>query len=187
MANRKVIYEACFEDYLRTAGVPYVAVDEAKKAIFAGVQLKSFDFVVYSAAGPNLLVDVKGRRFTGRGDAGSRAGGDPAMEPGAGKGGHGRRWENWATRDDLDSLARWEQVFGSGFAGLLVFCYYLPDVSAAAMFETVHVFRGESYGMVAVDRAAYCAACRARSRAWDTVSVPTAAFREMIRPVRTFL
>ena len=63
MANRKVIYEACFEDYLRTAGVPYVAVDEAKKALFAGVRLKSFDFVVYSASGANLLVDVKGRRF----------------------------------------------------------------------------------------------------------------------------
>ena len=59
MANRKVIYEACFEDYLRTAGVPYVAVDEAKKALFAGVRLKSFDFVVYSASGTNLLVDVK--------------------------------------------------------------------------------------------------------------------------------
>ncbi len=104
MANRNVIYEACFEDYLRQAGIPYVAVDEAKKAIFAGVYLKSFDFVVYSRAGPNLLVDVKGRRFPYRG---------------------GRRWENWATRDDLDSLARWEEVFGSGFAGLLVFCYHL--------------------------------------------------------------
>ena len=166
MADRTVIYEACFEDYLRSAGIPYVAVDEAKKALFAGVQLKSFDFVVYSRAGPNLLVDVKGRQFP---------------YPG------GRRWENWATRDDLDSLARWEEVFGSGFAGLLVFCYHLLGGTEAERFEVVHAFRGESYGLVAVYRSAYMDACRTRSRAWGTVSVPTATFRAMARPINVYL
>lgn len=165
MANRKVIYEACFEDYLRTAGLPYVAVDEAKKAIFAGVQLKSFDFVVYSRAGPNLLVDVKGRQFPYRG---------------------GRRWENWATREDLDSLARWEEVFGSGFAGLLVFCYHLGQPDEAARFEEVHHFRGEYYGLVGVYRSVYAGACRTRSPSWGTVSVRTAEFRRLVRPVASF-
>lgn len=165
MANRKVIYEACFEDYLRAAGVPYVAVDEAKKAIFAGVRLKSFDFVVYSRAGPNLLVDVKGRRFPYRG---------------------GRRWENWTGRDDLDSLARWEEVFGSGFAGLLVFCYHLTGPQEAARFETVHRFRDESFGLVGVYRSVYAGACHTRSRSWDTVCVPTAGFRDMVKPVTAF-
>ena len=165
MANRNVIYEACFEDYLRSAGLPYVAVDEAKKAIFAGVRLKSFDFVVYSGTGPNLLVEVKGRRFPYR---------------------SGRRWENWATRDDLDSLARWEEVFGSGFAGLLVFCYHLVGESEGDAFENVHRFRGESYGLVGVYRSAYVSACRRRSRAWGTVSVPTATFRGMVRPIAAF-
>ena len=47
------------ETYLRESGTPYVAVDEAKKALFAGVQLKSFDFVVYSAGGPNWLITCK--------------------------------------------------------------------------------------------------------------------------------
>ncbi len=167
MANRRVIYEACFEDFLRAAGVPYVAVDEAKKALLAGRRLKSFDFVVYSPRGPNLLADVKGRRFGGRG---------------------GRRWENWATRDDLESLARWERVFGSGFAALLVFCYHLRGPAAeAAPFQVVHRFRGESFGLVGVYRGAYAGACRPRSRAWQTVSVPTARFRRLIRPVTAFL
>jgi len=175
MANRKVIYEACFEDYLRTAGVPYVAVDEAKKALFAGVRLKSFDFVVYSASGTNLLVDVKGRRFpyeragSPRGEAGSR-----------------RRLENWTTREDLESLAQWEEVFGSGFAGLLAFCYHLMRPEAAEAFEVVHLFRGEYYALVGVYRDAYAAAARPRSRAWDTVSVPTRTFRELARPIRAF-
>jgi hypothetical protein len=165
MANRKVIYEASFEDYLRTTGVPYVAVDEAKKAVFSGVHLKSFDFVVYGRGGPNLLVDVKGRRFPYRG---------------------GRRWENWTTREDLDSLARWEEVFGSGFAGLLVFCYHLVQPDAAAGFKVVHRFRGEAFGMVGVYRQVYADACRTRSRSWDTVAVPTADFRRMVRPIAAF-
>lgn len=168
MANRKVIYEAGFEDYLRTVGVPYVAVDEAKKAILAGVQLKSFDFVVYSSTGPNLLIDVKGRRFTGH--SGRRG-----------------RLENWATREDLDSLARWQEVFGSGFAALLVFCYHVIRPEAASRFEVVHLFRGDYFGLVGVYRDAYAGACRRRSLAWDTVSIPTAEFGKMIRPINSFL
>ena len=167
MANRKVIYEACFEDYLRTAGVPYVAVDEAKKALFAGVRLKSFDFVVYSANGVNLLVDVKGRRF-------------PYEHA------SGRRLENWTTREDLESLTQWEEVFGSGFAGLLAFCYHLTRPEAAEGFEVVHLFRGEYYALVGVYRNAYADAARPRSRAWNTVSVPTRTFRELVRPIRAF-
>ena len=167
MANRQVIYEACFEDYIRMAGVPYVAVDEAKKALFAGVQLKSFDFVVYSAAGPNLLVDVKGRLMPGR----------------AARGGH---LQNWVMREDLDSLARWEGVFGSGFAALLVFCYHLAVPEAAARFQVVHLFRGEYYGILGVYRNVYAEACRQRSKAWDTVSVPAAVFRQMAKPVVSF-
>jgi len=198
MANRKVIYEACFEDYLRTAGVPYVAVDEAKKALFAGVRLKSFDFVVYSATGTNLLVDVKGRRFPYE-RAGSRpstlrhAQGRPEDGRGATDSGRSRagprgrrRWENWTTREDLDSLAQWEEVFGSGFAGLLAFCYHLMRPEAAEAFEVVHLFRGEYYALVGVYRDAYAAAARPRSRAWDTVSVPTRTFRELVRPIRAF-
>jgi hypothetical protein len=169
MADRTIIYEACFEDYLRKAGVPYVAVDEAKKALFAGVQLKSFDFVVYSSGGPNLLVDVKGRRF-------------PYERQGA-----RRWWENWTTREDLESLARWEEVFGSGFAGVLVFCYHLRSPEAAGKVPIVHEFRGESFGLVGVYRSTYADACRPRSAAWGTVSVPTAAFRAMVQPITAFL
>ena len=63
MTRRSVHYEAAFEDYLRSRGWPYVAVDETKRAIFANASIKSFDFLVYSSAGANLLVDVKGRKF----------------------------------------------------------------------------------------------------------------------------
>ena len=41
---------------LRAAGVPYVEVDEAKRALFAQADLGAFDLVVYSALGPNWLL-----------------------------------------------------------------------------------------------------------------------------------
>jgi hypothetical protein len=52
------------EKHLREKGWPYVAVDEAKKAIFNASEIASFDFLVYSTTGPNLLVLVVTRRPT---------------------------------------------------------------------------------------------------------------------------
>ena len=79
-------YEAAFEDYLQTQQIPYVAVDEAKRAAFRDAKLKSFDFIVYSARSTNWLVDIKGRRWAAR-----KAGRRPA-------------WENWVTQADVDGL-----------------------------------------------------------------------------------
>jgi hypothetical protein len=45
-----------YERWLKESGTPYVEVDEAKRALFASAKIESFDFVVYSAEGPNLLV-----------------------------------------------------------------------------------------------------------------------------------
>ena len=45
-----------FEDYLRQKGWPYVAVDIARRAIFAQPGMDDFDFLVYSELGVNVLV-----------------------------------------------------------------------------------------------------------------------------------
>lgn len=52
--RRSLIQEV--ERDLRLSGTPYVAVDDAKKALFANAKLKSFHFVAYSKDGPNLLL-----------------------------------------------------------------------------------------------------------------------------------
>lgn len=44
------------EKLLRANATPYIAVDEAKKALFAGAKLRSFHFVVYMQTGRNWLV-----------------------------------------------------------------------------------------------------------------------------------
>jgi hypothetical protein len=47
MANRDNHYEAAFEEYLRARGIPYVAVDEARRSLMAdGESIKSLDFIV---------------------------------------------------------------------------------------------------------------------------------------------
>lgn len=165
MADRTVHYEAAFEAYLRHRGIPYVAVDEAKRSLFANAKLKSFDFVVYSKSGPNLLVDVKGRSCRNRS---ARSG-----------------FETWSTEQDVLDLQQWEQVFGEGFKAVLIFAYWIdpplqPDNS---MFE----FRDRWYLLMGIDLAEYRGQMRRRSVKWATVSLPADGFRNLARPIETWL
>lgn len=172
MAHRNIHYEAAFEDYLRTKGLPYVAVDEAKKAIFAGASLKSFDFLVYSSSGPNLLVDVKGRKF-------------PDAMPGMKQ--TSRTWENWVTHGDVEGLSEWQKVFGADFQAMLVFAYWLQGPPQRAPFEDVHLFRQKHYAFMGVKLSDYTAWARPRSAKWETISMPSARFVRCAGDIASFL
>ncbi len=173
MAHRSVHYEAAFEDYLRARGWPYVAVDEAKKVIFADASIKSFDFLVYSSTGANLLVDVKGRKFPD-GVRGKKRRGQ-------------RAWENWITRGDADGLRQWEKVFGRDFTAMLVFAYWLQGPPQRSPFEDVHLHRGRHYAFVAMSLDDYLTACRTRSAKWKTITVPAAVFARNVKDISGFL
>ncbi len=163
-----VHYEAAFEDYLRARQVPYVAVDEAKRAAFRDAKLKSFDFIVYSQSNTNWLVDVKGRRWAAR---------KRTCKP---------AWENWVTQDDLDGLAQWQGVFGDGFRALLVFAYWL-QVEAEPPPDIVHVFREERYVFAGVPLDDYQLHARMRSPKWGTVNMPTREFARHVQPIAGWL
>lgn len=167
MAQRHIHYEAAFQDFLRSRGWPYLPIDETKKAIFSGARIKSFDFLVYPPTGPAWLVDVKGRKFP--------------YELKRGR----RYWENWVTRDDIEGLRQWEGVFGEGFSPVFVFVYWLVGAGARQPGGELHVFKNQCYAILCVDAAEYAARARPRSAKWDTVTVPTAAFRKMARPIQT--
>jgi len=169
VTKRHIHYEAAFEDFIRSRRVPYVAVDEARRALFAEANLKSLDFIVYAPSGPNLLVDVKGRQF-----------------PGAG--GRSRRyWENWSTDDDVQSLSRWQTIFGREFRSLMVFVYWLTDEGCRKRFESLYRFRGIDYAMMGIWLDDYRGLARVRSPKWQTVYVPTRAFRQALRPMQWYL
>lgn len=160
-------YEAAFQDFLLRRQVPYVAVDELRRAAFRDSRLKSFDFIVYSSATTNWLVDIKGRRF-------------PAGAAGR------RSWQNWATQADLDGLAQWQQVFGDGFRAMLLFAYWI-DGGAPPPREITYDFRSERYVFVGVPLDDYRLHARVRSPRWGTVNVPVAEFARMARPVADWL
>jgi len=173
MAHRNIHYEAAFEDYLRARGLPYVAVDEAKKSAFRGVSLKNFDFLVYSSTGANLLADVKGRKFPD--SAGQRRKGSP------------RAWENWITREDVDGMLEWEKVFGPDFSATLIFAYWLQGPPQRAPFEDVYLFRKKYYAFMAVSLRNYIQCAKPRSAKWQTLSMPTAQFIDSAKDLALFL
>lgn len=169
MAIRGNHYDAAFEAFLRTRRTPYVAVDEQRRALLEEQSLKSMDFIVYSTKTANLLVDVKGRRFPS---------GDPES---------GHRWENWATAEDLPALLKWQEVFGNDFRALLVFAYHIVSDSERDQFDELFSFRDRVYSFYGVWVDAYKQAMHTRSESWQTVTVPSGAFRELRSPIEAFL
>ena len=169
MANRSNHYEAAFEDYLRSERIPYVAVDEQRRALSADGSLKSVDFIlspepVTARADTRWLVDVKGRRFPS---------------------GQSRKeyWRNWTTVEELESLAKWSERFGPQFEAALVFAFHLVADRAPIAPEQVHFFRDQAYAFVAVRLSEYRQTARLRSKSWKTVSVSAPQFRRMAKPL----
>ncbi len=164
MAKRDNHYEAAFEAYLRALRIPYVAVDEAKRSFLAGGTLKSADFILTPpGASTAWLADVKGRRFP------------------AGK--QKQFWKNWSTNDELRSLARWEELLGPQFTGLLVFAYHVVGPLAPLPEAELFAFRGERYGFVGIRLHHYTSCAHQISPKWDTVAMPVARFRELAEPM----
>lgn len=163
MARRSLHYEAAFEAYVRHRRIPYVAVDEAKKsllprALVGGDALKSFDFVVYGQNG-NLLAEVKGRRVVG-----------------------GGRLENWVTREDVESLLKWECLFGSGFEAAFIFVYHYVEQPPDALFEELFQHQELWYGLRVVTVRDYAAAMRTRSERWRTIDIARPTFDRISSP-----
>lgn len=173
MANRRFHYDRAFEHYLRANAIAYVAVDEAKRALTGDrknkvlpTKLKSFDFVVYSENGPNLLIDVKGRKHSGK---------------------TGRAFQNWVTRDDVDSLTKWAELFGSGFEPAFAFLFWCDSQPPDALFHEVFEYGGRWYAVLAVKLTDYTRQMRDRSARWDTVNLPAKAFTELSLPLMELL
>ncbi|MEM7577276.1 MAG: HYExAFE family protein [Planctomycetota bacterium] len=161
--------------------MPYVAVDEAKRALqntssgggSAKLPLKSFDFVVYGGAeAANLLVDVKGRKHSGRTASGA---------------GTGKALQNWVTRDDVAGLERWSGIFGEGFEPVFAFLFWCDAPPPDALFLEVFEFGERWYAVQAIRLGDYVSAMRERSKRWDTVSVPAAYFTQHARPIKELL
>ncbi|MCA9003725.1 MAG: HYExAFE family protein [Planctomycetaceae bacterium] len=165
MVIRRNHYDAAFEAYLRAQKIPYVAVDEKRRALAKDASIKSLDFIVYGSEGPNLLIDVKGRTEI-----------TPHQN-------QSRRWENWATLEDIQGLQRWQDLFGNGFVSSFVFAYQLPENSISNSLEKLFEFRGSLYAFYLVKIDEYRLKMKPRSESWQTVFLHQQDFHEMRKPV----
>ncbi|MBL8759087.1 MAG: HYExAFE family protein [Phycisphaerae bacterium] len=197
MAQRRHHYERAFEAYLRLQRIPYVAVDEARKALLpegagfkvdspglSGVMvsqaLKSFDFVLYGE-GVNQLVDVKGRKVS------RRMGGQSAVREAIGKAGPAvgqasGRLESWVTMDDVESLRAWRALFGEGFDAAFVFVYWCDEQPPDGLFQEVFDYQARWYALRAISLDAYAGAMKTRSPRWRTVDLPRREFEMLSQP-----
>lgn len=172
MAKRENPYEAAFAAWLRQLTVPFIEINESHRQWLGEQQndqrvtAKNLDFIVTVPRGTTWLVDVKGRHFPG------------------GKQRH--YWKNWATRDDLNGLARWENTFGAGSGALLVFAYQLRGERSPLPLEELFCHQKQWYAFVAIRWYDYASAARPISPKWGTVALNTSRFRELAQPARQF-
>lgn len=174
VAQRRFHYEQAFEHFLRANAIPYIAVDEAKRALSksggnlddAPRKLKSFDFVVYSETGSNLLVDVKGRKHSGK---------------------TGKSLQNWVTRDDVDCMRRWAELFGEGFEPAFAFLFWCDSQPPDALFLEVFEHGDKWYAVLTITLSDYEQHMRQRSEKWGTVSIPAEVFHQHARPMKELL
>ena len=193
-------YQRAFEAYIRQRRLPYVSVDEARRALLPDARplkvdlpglspgsplgastLKSFDFVVYGPMS-NMLVEVKGRKVARRRPStASPASNNPphrelAPPPRV-------RLESWVTQDDVDSLDVWETLFGQGFEAIFAFVYWCEELPPAALFEDFVEVDERWYAIRCITIRDYRTSMRVRSPRWRTVHVPAAAFDRLSRPL----
>ncbi len=183
MGQRRHHYEAAFERYLRDRRVPFISVNEAKRALLPGGaklsyasggeerKLKNFDFVVYGQ-GTNLLIEVKGRRLP----AIRLKDGTPAKP----------RMESWVTMADIEALTRWRALFGPEFEPMFVFVYWCDDVPPDGLFVETLVHQERWYTLRAITLDAYVGAMKVRSEKWGTVDLLAADYESLSRPFEVF-
>lgn len=181
-------YERAFAGHLRDCGIPYVSVDDARRALLpegAALRLteadpsdpgktrsralKSFDFVVYGGSS-NLLIDVKGRKVGRKAAESVRT---------TGKTG---RLESWVTLDDIDSLRAWERLFGGGFCAAFVFVYWCVERPPGELFQEIIEHQGRWYAVRGILLADYMRAMKSRSPRWRTVDLRAQDFDRLSRP-----
>ncbi|MGH9909394.1 MAG: HYExAFE family protein [Nitrososphaerales archaeon] len=168
-------YEKVFEEIIRTCEIPYIAINEAKRAVVRGKKIKSLDFIVASKNGIYLL-DIKGKTF-------------PYGWP---KRSIGPRdyWENWVHKDDLEGMELWSKLFESRkVQSLLVFVYKIVKKDELEKFVDYVKMQNTYYGFVAIPASVYKQHWKQRSKApgFTAMYISRSEFPRFVKPFSNFL
>lgn len=162
-------YEKAFQGWLDDGGVAYVLVGQEKRAIFSRAKIKSFDMMLYPMDRRVFLAEVKGRKFEG----------DDLRKKAA--------MQCWVKMDDVDGLARWQEVFGKGFGGAFVFVYEITKLDVEAGESEIFEFDGRRYVFYLIELDDYRRSMVLRSPKWRTVTLTADGFREYAKEASELL
>ena len=164
-------YELMFENFLREHQFLYIAVNEDKRPIFNGEKIKNFDFIVVSKSGKLILIDVKGKQFPYVSKLGKNY------------------WENWVGLDDVKFLEMWAKIFNT--IGIIVFPYLIRYKDDKKLFKDISEFRGNSYGIVAIEVNEYHKNSKPRSKhgegTFNAISISREKMPKLVKPISFYL
>jgi len=95
--------------------------------------------------------------------------------------------QNWTTREDIDDLRQWQEIFGDGFQAIFLFMYYWPDRPETSPLKDMMLFQERWYGTLGISVSDYREFMKPRSEAWGTVHLPAKEFRRLARPFEEWL
>ncbi len=162
-------YEQAFGNWLIDNRIQYIAVDEQKRAAFDRSKIKSFDYLLYPRNSRVIVAEIKGRKFKGT-----------SLEKLTGL-------ECWVTADDVDGLARWQQVFGPTHTVVFVFAYRIENVDVDFDGRDTYELGSNRYIFFAVKLDDYRCFMKLRSPKWRTVTLSAENFRRCAVPIDRFL
>ncbi|MCA8917054.1 MAG: HYExAFE family protein [Planctomycetes bacterium] len=161
MAGDKNHYEMALSGLLVEAGVQALAVDETRRPVLNGVQLKNFDFLV-NGLDRVWALDLKGRRD-----------------------------RPWITRTDLFSMMGWKSLLGAKAEPAFLFAFFNPVHETAGravqLDATVHETPGGIYRFCVLGIDAAQRIARPRSQKWGTFGFDWQAFSRAVQPLDAIL
>ena len=161
MAGDKNHYELAFSGLLVEAGVRAMAVNEARRPVLNGIELKNFDFLV-NGLDAVWALDLKGR--------------------------HDRPW---ITRTDMFSMMGWATLLRGAARPAFLFSFFrrAHEVSGrlATLDATVHETPGGVYRFCALVIEDAQRIARPRSERWGTFGFEWNAFARAVRPLDAML
>ncbi len=161
-------YARAFENYLLDHRLKFVAVDQQKRTALANVHIKSLDFIVHTRRCGELLIELKGRRFTGISLTGLT------------------NLQNWVGIEDVEGMSAWQKVFDKSLA-LFVFAYMVVNVDIDTDGRQLYEFDNCNYLFLAADVNEYRRLMKRRSTKWRTVYLAADDFRNVARPFETII
>ena len=165
-------YEQAFACRLEETRIPFVSIDQSQRPVMNDKGIKNFDFLLWPEGPRRILVEVKGRTFTGTSLAG-RTGLDC-----------------WVTRQDTQAMQTWHRLFSQEQTAdqavfLFAFCIKQIDIDPDGL--TLFEFDNRRYVFFVIRAQNYLARMKRRSPRWQTVTLSSEDVKALCIPLDEYI